>query len=145
MGVTGGSPLGFDVGARGAGGTLKGLDLGVRGMRVGGQRKLKVPPELGYGDRVGGWVGAAGSTGGVGGGWGGGGGPAKDQKRASGLAVAWPGLGLGSGGRSLARDAVTAAGALPCVPRLKRIPPILLPLPAGGGRGAPWGHPGHQR
>ena len=54
MGVTGGSPLGFDVGARGAGGTLKGLDLGVRGMRVGGQRKLKVPPELGYGDRVGG-------------------------------------------------------------------------------------------
>jgi hypothetical protein len=57
MGVTGGSPLGFDVGARGAGGTLKGLDLGVRGMRVGGQRKLKVPPELGYGDRVGGWVG----------------------------------------------------------------------------------------
>ena len=37
MGVTGGSPLGFDVGARGAGGTLKGLDLGVRGMRVGGR------------------------------------------------------------------------------------------------------------
>lgn len=36
MGVTGGTPLGFDVGARGAGGTLRGLDLGVRGMRVGG-------------------------------------------------------------------------------------------------------------
>lgn len=27
MGVTGGTPLGFDVGAQGAGGTLKGLDL----------------------------------------------------------------------------------------------------------------------
>lgn len=26
-GVTGGSPLGFDVGAKGAGGTLQGLDL----------------------------------------------------------------------------------------------------------------------
>lgn len=51
MGVTGGSPLGFDVGAHGAGGTLKGLDLGVRGMRVGGRRKLKVPPALGYGDK----------------------------------------------------------------------------------------------
>lgn len=51
MGVTGGSPLGFDVGARGAGGTLRGLDLGVQGMRVGGRRKLIVPPELGYGNR----------------------------------------------------------------------------------------------
>ena len=51
MGVTGGSPLGFVVGARGAGGTLRGLDLGVRGMRVGGRRKLIVPPELGYGSR----------------------------------------------------------------------------------------------
>lgn len=51
MGVTGGSPLGFDVGARGAGGTLKGLDLGVRGMRVGGRRKLIVPPNLAYGDK----------------------------------------------------------------------------------------------
>ena len=47
MGVTGGNPLGFDVGASpGAGGTLKGLDLGVRGMHVGGRRKLIVPPEL---------------------------------------------------------------------------------------------------
>lgn len=27
MGVTGGTPLGFDVGAKGAGGTLAGLDL----------------------------------------------------------------------------------------------------------------------
>jgi FKBP-type peptidyl-prolyl cis-trans isomerase len=42
----------FITGAKpGAGGTLKGLDLGVRGMRVGGQRKLLIPPELGYGDK----------------------------------------------------------------------------------------------
>ena len=27
MGVTGGEPIGFDVGAKGAGGTLRGLDL----------------------------------------------------------------------------------------------------------------------
>ena len=47
MGVTGGTPLGFDVGAvPGAGGTLRGLDLGVRGMHVGGRRKLIVPPKL---------------------------------------------------------------------------------------------------
>ncbi|EIE24440.1 FKBP-like protein [Coccomyxa subellipsoidea C-169] len=51
IGVTGGTPLGFDVGAQGAGGTLPGLDLGVRGMRVGGQRKLIVPPNLAYGSR----------------------------------------------------------------------------------------------
>lgn len=51
MGVTGGNPLGFDVGAEGAGGTLKGLDLGVRGMRVGGRRSLIVPPNLAWGDR----------------------------------------------------------------------------------------------
>ena len=46
MGVTGGTPIGFDVGAKKEGGTLPGLDLGVRGMRQGGQRKLLVPPNL---------------------------------------------------------------------------------------------------
>ena len=52
MGVTGGSPFGFDVGAPpNMGGTLKGLDLGVRGMRVGGQRRLIVPAKLAYGDK----------------------------------------------------------------------------------------------
>lgn len=52
QGVTGGTPFGFDVGAKESqGGTLKGLDLGVRGMRVGGQRRLLVPPSLAYGDK----------------------------------------------------------------------------------------------
>lgn len=52
MGVTGGTPFGFDVGqpAGSAGGTMTGIDLGVRGMRVGGIRKLKVPPGLAYGN-----------------------------------------------------------------------------------------------
>lgn len=55
MGVTGGQPFGFDVGAKpGRGGAgIRGLDLGVRGMRVGGRRKLLVPPNLAYGDKVG--------------------------------------------------------------------------------------------
>lgn len=30
MGVTGGTPMGFDVGAVGPGGTLKGLDLVIK-------------------------------------------------------------------------------------------------------------------
>ena len=51
VGVTGGEPYGFDGGATGTTKALKGLDLGVRGMRVGGLRKLIVPPNLGYGDR----------------------------------------------------------------------------------------------
>eukprot|EP00889_Picochlorum_renovo_P006074 jgi/Picre1/33104/NNA_008430.t1 len=52
QGVAGGQPFGFDVGSKpGQGGTLRGLDLGVRGMRIGGQRKLIVPPELAYGSK----------------------------------------------------------------------------------------------
>lgn len=52
LGVTGGTPLGFDVGtpAGEPGSTLAGLDVGVRGMRVGGLRRVLVPPELGYGN-----------------------------------------------------------------------------------------------
>ena len=51
VGVTGGEPYGFDVGATGSTMALRGLDVGVRGMRRGGVRKLIVPPELAYGDR----------------------------------------------------------------------------------------------
>ncbi|KAL7096733.1 hypothetical protein ACP275_10G098200 [Erythranthe tilingii] len=51
LGVGGGTPYGFDVGRSEKGAVLKGLDLGVEGMRVGGQRVLIVPPELAYGSK----------------------------------------------------------------------------------------------
>lgn len=41
------TPMKFTVGAEGQ--ALKGLDEGVRGMKAGGQRKLTIPPDLGYG------------------------------------------------------------------------------------------------
>ncbi len=47
----------------GAGRVIKGWDLGVTGMKVGGLRRLTVPPELGYGGRaVGGGLIPANST-----------------------------------------------------------------------------------
>ena len=43
-----GQPFSFPLGQ---GRVIKGWDVGVAGMKVGGQRKLTIPPEEGYGSR----------------------------------------------------------------------------------------------
>ena len=54
-----GAPLDFPLGA---GRVIAGWDTGVTGMKVGGRRKLVIPPHLAYGDRGAGGVIGPGET-----------------------------------------------------------------------------------
>lgn len=54
-----GTPLSFPLGA---GRVIQGWDQGIQGMKVGGRRRLTIPPQLAYGDRGAGGVIAPGET-----------------------------------------------------------------------------------
>jgi peptidylprolyl isomerase len=54
-----GQPLQFGLGA---GQVIQGWDQGVQGMKVGGRRRLVIPPHMGYGDRGAGGVIKGGET-----------------------------------------------------------------------------------
>ncbi len=54
-----GSPFQFPLGG---GKVIAGWDQGVQAMRVGGRRRLTIPPHLGYGERGAGQVIAPGET-----------------------------------------------------------------------------------
>jgi peptidylprolyl isomerase len=54
-----GQPFSFPLGA---GRVSAGWDKGVAGMKVGGRRRLTIPPQLGYGDRGAGGVICPGET-----------------------------------------------------------------------------------
>lgn len=54
-----GETFDFRLGAREV---IEGWDRGVKGMRVGGRRRLTIPPELGYGSRGAGGVIKGGET-----------------------------------------------------------------------------------
>ncbi len=54
-----GQPFSFSLGA---GQVIPGWDEGVQGMKVGGKRKLTIPPEMGYGDQGAGGVIPPGAT-----------------------------------------------------------------------------------